>query len=130
VLLSPVEMPCVNEQQVWQARYVPKEKGDDSELVIEKSEESETLPFATWDPDEPEVKATRFSLLARPLRVTLEEGDMLYLPAMWYHKVSQKAGEEGFACAVNYWFDMEFGGGFWTTNSFLRDVAAASLAVR
>ncbi len=43
----------------------------------------------------------------------------------WYHKVLQTAGDEGFACAVNYWYDMEFAGGFWAANAFLRDVALA-----
>lgn len=41
------------------------------------------VPFATWDPDDPEVNATPLSRLAEPIRVTLEKGDMLYLPAMW-----------------------------------------------
>jgi jumonji domain-containing protein 7 len=44
---------------------------------------------------------------------------------MWYHKVSQSSGEEGFALAVNYWYDMDFSGGFWTANNFLRDVSNA-----
>lgn len=43
----------------------------------------------------------------------------------WYHKVSQTAGTEGFACAVNYWYDMDFTGQFWTTNHFIREVAEA-----
>ncbi|KAK5167737.1 uncharacterized protein LTR77_007436 [Saxophila tyrrhenica] len=127
VLLSPVEMPCVNEQLLEQARYVPEQES--GKLVIERSEGGETLPFATWDPDEPGERTTPFSHLAKPLKATLEEGDMLYLPAMWYHKVSQTAGEEGFACAVNAWYDMEFAGGFWTANSFLRDVMGAASKV-
>lgn len=45
--------------------------------------EPECVPFATWDPDRPDVNATRYSKLPVPMRVTLEEGDMLYLPAMW-----------------------------------------------
>lgn len=28
---------------------------------------------------------------------------VLYLPAMWYHKVAQEAGDEGLCVAVNYW---------------------------
>jgi jumonji domain-containing protein 7 len=43
---------------------------------------------------------------------------------MWYHKVKQTSGKEGFACAVNYWYDMSFEGGFWASNSFVRDVAS------
>lgn len=30
--------------------------------------------------------------------------DILYLPALWYHRVSQK----GVTIAVNYWHDMQF----------------------
>lgn len=45
----------------------------------------------------------------------------------WYHKVKQTAGDEGFACAVNYWYDMDFSGGFWASNAFLRDVYTASV---
>ena len=47
---------------------------------------------------------------------------MLYLPSMWYHKVSQTAGDEGFVCAVNYWYDMEFAGEHWSQANFVRDV--------
>ena len=43
-----------------------------------------------------------------------------------YHKVSQSCGPEGFTCAVNYWYDMEFSGPFHPLCSFLRDVAAIS----
>lgn len=50
---------------------------------------------------------------------------MTRLFARWYHKVSQVAGEEGFACAVNYWYDMDFAA-LWPANSFIRDVANAS----
>jgi jumonji domain-containing protein 7 len=49
-------------------------------------------------------------------RVTVSAGDVLYLPAMWYHYVGQRpdaaAADGGFVCAVNYWFDMQFGAGF------------------
>ncbi|MES1907072.1 MAG: hypothetical protein MHM6MM_000259 [Cercozoa sp. M6MM] len=41
-------------------------------------------------------------------RVTLSPGDMLYLPAMWYHRVEQSSGDEGATVAVNWWHDMDF----------------------
>lgn len=47
---------------------------------------------------------------------------MLYLPALWYHKVSQSCDEEGICCAINYWYDMEFSGSFWSMASFVRGV--------
>ncbi|KAF2648796.1 Clavaminate synthase-like protein [Lophiostoma macrostomum CBS 122681] len=107
-------------------------------------------PFATWDPDSssspypssspntspspssfpsPNMSShpTKFSNLSRPLRVTLNPSDMLYLPALWYHKVSQSCSDEGICCAVNYWYDVDFGGGFWSMAGFVRGVAGLSL---
>lgn len=50
----------------------------------EAGKEVEPVPFAIWDPDSPHENATPYSKFAEPMRVTLREGDMLYLPAMWY----------------------------------------------
>ncbi len=33
---------------------------------------------------------------------------MLYLPALFFHQVSQREDEEGKVIAVNFWFDMSF----------------------
>ncbi|KAK1070176.1 hypothetical protein LTR74_004328 [Friedmanniomyces endolithicus] len=141
VLLSPVEMPCVNEQLLARGRYAPVPpaadaatashdggKYDDSgveALEVQLDADAERVPFATWDPDEPEKRTTAWSHLAKPLRVTLREGDMLYLPCFWYHKVSQRIGDEGFVCAVNYWYDCSFEGSSFASHSFVRDVYLA-----
>lgn len=75
-------------------------------LRLELDRDADDVPFATWDPDFPEENATPYSHLAQPIIVVLDPGDMLYLPAMWYHKVSQfcTPDDEGFVLAVNYWF--------------------------
>lgn len=86
VLLPPHCQPCVNEKPLRPATYARKESHE-LELVMDSSkqegEEEGDVPFATWDPDRPDENATPYSKLAEPMRVTLEEGDMLYLPAMW-----------------------------------------------
>lgn len=134
VLLPPCDAPCVNEKEVLAGTYAPKKRGDGvgkeeeaEELVIRIDEPETYVPFATWDPDAPEQNATEYSKFAQPMRVTLEEGDMLYLPALWYHKVSQSCNEEGLCCAVNYWYDLDFSGGFWSTAGFVRTVGLLSI---
>lgn len=122
VLLPPHCQPCVGETRLRGAVYVregegerqgegegeEKEKGGMGgkgklKLVVEDGENENQVPFAIWDPDRPRVNETKYSALARPIRVTLNPGDMLYLPCMWYHKVSQSCSPEGVCIAVNYW---------------------------
>lgn len=79
VLLPPVCHPCMNETLLTPATYVRDEAG----LSIRLDEGVDLVPFVTWDPDDPQSNATRFSHYAQPVRVTLDPGDMLYLPALW-----------------------------------------------
>jgi jumonji domain-containing protein 7 len=103
-LLPPTEMPCVNETLLLGGRYHLKhDDGSSDELMIVMDEDENPFPVAMWDPDEPEACVSPYSQYSKPLRIILQEGDMLYLPAMWYHKVAQECGDEGFACSVNYW---------------------------
>ncbi|OHE95910.1 phospholipase A2 [Colletotrichum orchidophilum] len=139
-LLPPCCYPCVNEAALAPATYSRREEDGELVLNLDRAEDDDggvewrggettptpdTIPFATWDPDQPQVNATPYSHLAEPVRVTLEPGDMLYLPAMWYHKVSQSCpeGGEGFVLAVNYWYDMEFSGPLYPLSTFVRNVS-------
>jgi jumonji domain-containing protein 7 len=127
VLLPPVEAACVNEKAVLAGTYQPSSTEGDAGFHICIDEPEAYVPFAMWDPDHPDVNATPYSRYSRPLRVTLEEGDMLYLPALWFHKVSQSCNDEGICCAVNYWYDLDFSGGFWSMAGFVRSVGLLSL---
>ncbi|PIG86689.1 phospholipase A2 protein family [Aspergillus arachidicola] len=124
VLFPALCYPLVNEKPLRPATYIRTEDG----LVLQMDDNDEPVPFPTWDPDRPSENTTPFSQYAQPLRVTLNPGDMLYLPAMWYHKVSQSCTEEdeGFVLAVNYWYDMEFSGPLFPTSAFIRDISLAN----
>ena len=81
VLLPGLAYACVAEKALRPASYV---RSKDGGLEI-LEEDGDRVPFAIWDPDVGEGKEieTRYSKFARPMRVTLEESDMLYLPAQW-----------------------------------------------
>lgn len=40
------------------------------------------------------------------VRVTVNAGEVLYLPSLWHHYVQQAPGPQGVCIAVNMWFDM------------------------
>jgi jumonji domain-containing protein 7 len=76
--------------------------------------------------------------LPPPIRVTVRAGQMLYLPAFWFHHVTQRGppgGEEddgggggGRCCiSVNWWFETRFGGNYALARFAERLAARAGL---
>jgi hypothetical protein len=59
-----------------------------------------------------------------PVRCVVKPGEILYLPAMYYHQVSQLSDSNGRAIAVNFWYDMKFSYN-WCYYRFLEAVAKA-----
>ena len=98
-LLPPLCQPCVNERDLAPATYARVDDGalalrrdyvaDDTTAAAAKGDVdpegggAPKVPFAIWDPELPDRRGTPYSHLARPMDVTLNSGDMLYLPAMW-----------------------------------------------
>ncbi|XP_063983082.1 bifunctional peptidase and (3S)-lysyl hydroxylase JMJD7 isoform X1 [Diachasmimorpha longicaudata] len=68
------------------------------------SEEGELLPWIAVDPLKPDY--TRYPMYenATTIKVSVQAGDILYLPSLWFHHVQQSQ-----ACiAINFWYDMEY----------------------
>ncbi|XP_024941922.1 jmjC domain-containing protein 7 isoform X5 [Cephus cinctus] len=80
----------------------------DTPKVLQESEsdneESNLVPWIRVDPLHPDNTRYPKYKNTRTLRVKVQEGDMLYLPSLWFHHVRQSQ-----AClALNYWYDMEY----------------------
>ena len=67
--------------------------------------------------DDDEVAAQRRRLLLHPQTVVVSAGECLYLPCLWYHRV-ETVGET-VSIAVNYWYDMDFGGTAYLFDEFV-----------
>eukprot|EP01038_Epipyxis_sp_PR26KG_P014938 gene14938-20094_t len=66
---------------------------------------SSTISWIPLDPDDPDVlKKYPDFVNCHPIHCKLKQGDILYIPAMWYHRVSQTK----LTIAVNYWYDQRF----------------------
>ncbi|KEF56642.1 uncharacterized protein A1O9_06831 [Exophiala aquamarina CBS 119918] len=141
-LYAPVEELCLHAKMVRTGRLVQDESGngDDSGFRIELDEHVPLSPresdgssisqiskpreqegWLPWIPISPLLSqsyinnAFPYYKYARPETVTVEAGQILYLPSGWFHHVTQQCGswDDGTSApciAVNYWFDMDYGG--------------------
>lgn len=68
-------------------------------------DDDSSIQWIPLDPDDPNANSKHHLLhLASPLRVQVQAGEVLYLPALWLHRVSQTC----LTIAVNFWYDMRF----------------------
>ncbi|OCB90872.1 hypothetical protein A7U60_g1896 [Sanghuangporus baumii] len=111
-LFPPTEGWLLRERMYPHAKYT--RQSSDSPLVLTPSPPS--IPPVRWssviDPTDPQNLPPE----ARPLHITVQAGDTLYLPVGWWHHVQQKA----VTIALNWWYDMEARGMEWVWLNFLR----------
>ncbi|WWD18607.1 hypothetical protein CI109_103060 [Kwoniella shandongensis] len=71
----------------------------------------------------PWVSSSDFPDRLSPVRVTLHEGQSLFLPAGWWHRVEQQEGTSGIVVAVNYWYTADIHPQTYAYENFARRVA-------
>ena len=90
--------------------------------VVPDGDSAPRVPWIAVDPEEPD--AARFPLFAHASPVTIDvlPGETLYLPALWYHRVSHPRPDV-VTIAVNSWRDMSYLSGTFATFALLHDLA-------
>ncbi|XP_044248444.1 bifunctional peptidase and (3S)-lysyl hydroxylase JMJD7 isoform X3 [Ursus americanus] len=101
LLHPPSDRPFIPYELYTPATYQLTEDGS-FEMVDEEA--MEKVPWIPLDPLAPDLARYPSYSQARALCCTVQAGEMLYLPALWFHHVQQSHG----CIAVNYWYDMEY----------------------
>ncbi|KAJ3310224.1 hypothetical protein HDV04_005163 [Boothiomyces sp. JEL0838] len=93
VLLPPSDTPFLYKQFYPVYKY-------NSNMQLE--DQNYSIPWVPVDPEDP----TGYPLFqhCNALSVKVKPGELLYLPALWYHKVKQSDS----TIAVNFWYDMQY----------------------
>ncbi|RYH13886.1 cupin-like domain-containing protein [archaeon] len=109
VLLPPTDVAFLPSHSYPTCKYIAECDSTTNKYDLSISFQdcpSETLEWVDLDPDDMELAVQKWPKAhhLRPLHIEVHAGDVLYIPAMWYHRVSQKER----TVAVNYWYDMRF----------------------
>ncbi|XP_063542452.1 uncharacterized protein LOC134751046 [Cydia strobilella] len=101
ILIPPTDLPLVPYHRYPRAEF---QYSEGWEIVPVKDEDETGLPWICVDPKQPDYTKYPQFKKAHKYRVSIEKGDCLYLPSLWFHHVTQSHG----CIAVNYWYDMDF----------------------
>jgi len=100
--------PCVDKETGNLAPFVPWIESDVEQLLPPASAEDRQKYIANY----PLLQH------AHPMRIHVKAGEMLYLPSLWYHRVTQTCE----TVAVNYWYDMRFDSPHWCYFNLLQQI--------
>ncbi len=128
VLNPPADHLFLHEGEFPCATFTPVNRNDnDSEWAVTLDQDgsgsdSPKEVRTKWiEPDVTKDSIDKFPLLAKshPIKVLVSEGEMLYIPPLWYHRVTQTCETVG----VNYWYDMKFDNPHWCYFNFLQQLS-------
>lgn len=116
-LLPPTDVHRLYNRSCPVGRY----SCDGRQWCVELEQPPRHVSWACVDPDSPDAAAyPRYFQGAPPVEVTLRAGEMLYLPALWAHRVAQSDG----TVAVNWWHDQRYDGRY-AQHQFLTSLSEA-----
>lgn len=102
-LLPPTDVRYLYEKPFPIGSYYQSKPGEKFAIVKEKG----NVPWCQVDPLIPDLKKYPDFIHASPIHVEVKQGETLFLPALWYHRVGSSGPDV--TIAVNYWYDMKFG---------------------
>lgn len=119
-LIPPGDAYALDERFLEPAQY-----DVNMELQVVSSDSNQTarkVLFPTVDPSDPDTHNDIYRRHGLVYRVVLEEGDMLYLPALWYHQLAvASVGEStGVNVSMNYWYAPSETSGLWMRWDYVR----------
>lgn len=131
ILCPPADVIFLHESEFATGTFLPRinKDSDRSSWGVVADNQVDIEPNTTkWiEPDIKEYmeeneshRSTKFPLLskAHPIRVLVNEGQMLYIPSVWYHRVTQTCETVG----INYWYDLKFDTPNWCYFNFLQNL--------
>jgi hypothetical protein len=74
---------------------------DDRKFLYPNSVFSKHPNFSRFNPDKPDFKKYPSSERATPIEVYLKEGDLLYIPSLWWHHIRNTED----SIALNFWWN-------------------------
>ncbi|XP_039255834.2 bifunctional peptidase and (3S)-lysyl hydroxylase Jmjd7-like [Styela clava] len=99
-LHPPCDRPFIPHKNYKPAKY--QKVGET--WTIKDLLDSQPVPWIAIDPLNPDLETYPMYKNCKTLTASVKAGDLLYLPAMWFHHVTQTNG----TIAVNFWYDMDF----------------------
>lgn len=101
-LIPPTEVYCLDEQFLTSATYVKNDRGG---YDVQHDKDMPKTLFPTVNPANESTHNHIYAKHCRPFAVELHEGEVLYIPSLWYHQVQiVETPEDNANISVNYWY--------------------------
>lgn len=115
LLLPPTDVHRMYIRQYPAAHYSYYRVNDVERSTLELEEPVRYVPWCSVNPyPSPETRESEMAKFPlyfngpKPFECTVNAGEILYLPSMWFHHVRQSPDDNGYTIALNYWYDMQF----------------------